>query len=155
MDKVTLREGLHRLADALCAVARLPHSLRVDAEAALSYALSEATDLAELAQLVGATGPTQISGIHIIDDGCVLRHLILSVDTAGWPTLEPVEGPTVYVGPDLLECYRAAAALAAAPAVLLADTPGSGRVSCSDAATILQVLRSPWRQPFEHVQMKV
>lgn len=141
---LTLRECLQQLSTMCRAAQRLPHDLQVDCRPALELALDEAIDLAELAQYLRAPEQAQIAGVQVTADGCVLGHFAVSVDAAGWPIIEPIDGPTVFAGSDVLQCYRAARAAARAPVVLLDSSTSSdapSRVAAIDAAVVLRALR--------------
>jgi hypothetical protein len=143
-EALTLGACLGRLHDALRAVARLPLDLRSECEPAVSYALGVTIDLAELAQYLREPEQAQIAGVQVTADGCVLGHFAVSVDAAGWPIIEPIDGPTVFAGSDVLQCYRAARAAARAPLVLLDSSTSSdapSRVAAIDAAVVLRALR--------------
>lgn len=141
---VALRVGLNMLRDMLDAARLLPPDLRAACLPSIELALAEAIDLASLAQFVrSAPIPPRIAGIYITADGCLLRHLDILLDDAGWPTLQPAEALTHVVGSDLLRCYRAAARAATSPVVLLDSSTGSdapSRVTAIDAAAVMRAV---------------
>jgi hypothetical protein len=130
-------------------LARLPRDLGAECEPSVSYALSLAIDLAALAQALREPKQAKIAGVNVTADGCVLRHLIVQLDAAGWPIIEPIDGPTIFAGSDVLQCYRAARAAARAPLVLLDHEPGKprkpARVRAEDAAQVLCAVGDPVR----------
>ncbi len=141
-----LREGVRRLQDILASVDRLPAALRAECRPSLTLALAEAVDLARLAGWLEAHGPAKIAGISVTADGCVLRHCLIGLDAAGWPTVRPLDGQTMFADAcarRILECVRAALASATAPVVLLDAIPSDGcamRLEPADAAAVLRVL---------------
>ena len=132
--------------EALTLVEGLPPAIAADCLPALSLALAEASELQRLASWLLAQGPAEIAGIAVTADGCVLRHLSLSLDSAGWPITQPLDGQTMFASQhssQILECVRAALAAAAAPAVLLETIPDrrcAMRIEPMDAAAILHAL---------------
>ncbi len=143
---VELRVGLGLLKDMLDAARLLPPDLQAECLPSIELALAQAIELAELAQVVRSAGiPPRIAGIHITADGCLLRHLDILLDDAGWPTLQPAEAPTHVGGSDLLRCYTAALSAATSPAVLLDGSTGSeapSRVAAMDAAAVMRAVCS-------------
>lgn len=141
---VALHVGLGLIRDMLDAARLLPPDLQAECTPSIELALAQAIELAELAQFVrSAPIPPRIAAIYITADGCLLRHLDIVLDDAGWPTLQPAEALTHVVGSDLLRCYRAAAAAATSPVVLLDSSTSSdapSRVAAIDAAVVLRAL---------------
>lgn len=144
MAEPTLSGYVVRLGEALAIVEGLPPAIVGDCRPALSLALAETTDLAALARWLEAHGPTAIAGITPTAEGCVLRHLSLSVDSGRWPCLLPLDGPTPFASDrcDILKSYWAARSAATAPVVLL-DTVTVGsptRLQPADAPAVLHAL---------------
>ena len=133
--------------EALALVEGLPRKFVADCLPALSLMLAEASELQELASWLLAQGPAEIAGITVTGEACTLCHLSLALDSSGWPTVAPIDGPTVFTSSSanqILECVRTALAAATAPAILLDRIPCRRRcamkIEPTDAAAILHAL---------------